>query len=95
MKARILKEAEERLKNRHYTINDDDNPMYKCLNMDNFLLYISVMPKSILSEYRQKRSYINSILSNNEVDRKFVYNKKLFKRKARGCYDINPDIVFM
>jgi len=66
-----------------------------CLNMDDFLLYMTSIPRSLLQDYRKKRAYINSILANNEVDRKFIYNKKLFKRKDRGCYDINPDLVFI
>ncbi len=71
------------------------NYKFDCLKMDDFLYYIGNMPSSILPDYRKKRSYINSILANNEVDRKFIYNKKLFKRKALGCYEVNPNLIFV
>ena len=64
------------------------------LKMDDFLKFIEIMPENILSEYRKKRSYVNSILSNNEIDREFIYNKKLFKRAKRGVYILNPNIKF-
>jgi len=62
------------------------------LSMNDFLTYIDQMPEFVLVDYRRKRSYINSILSNNEVDRDFIYNQKLFKRVERGVYKLNPEL---
>jgi ankyrin repeat protein len=63
--------------------------------MDDFVSFTEEIPNLILPEYRKKRSYINSILANNEVDRIFIYNKFLFKRKGRGSYILNPDLQFI
>ncbi|MEL6719168.1 MAG: hypothetical protein AAFP82_10670, partial [Bacteroidota bacterium] len=60
------------------------------LFMDDFMEFIQEMPESILPEYRRKRQYVNSILSKNEVNREDRYNRKLFIRRSRGCYDILP-----
>ncbi len=49
-------------------------------------------PKSILPDYRKKRTYISSILSKNEVNSNNPYNRKLFKRIRIGVYVVNPDI---
>ncbi|EJF07390.1 hypothetical protein ThvES_00004730 [Thiovulum sp. ES] len=56
------------------------------------MYYIELMPLSVLPEYRQQRTYVNSVLSKNEINGKSPYNKKLFVRKRRGCYILNPEI---
>lgn len=61
-------------------------------SMNDFVQVINLLPDDILPDYRRKRQYINSILANNEIDRDFVYNKKLFKRTGRGCYKVNPEL---
>lgn len=61
-------------------------------SMDDVMEMCSRFPTTILPEYRQKRQYINSILSKNEIDRADPYNKKLFLRIARGVYVVNPDL---
>ncbi|MEM1124768.1 MAG: ankyrin repeat domain-containing protein, partial [Bacteroidota bacterium] len=63
----------------------------RCLLMDDFMEIIEEMPPAILPDYRRKRQYVNSILSKNEVSRKDPYNKKLFIRRSRGCYDLLPE----
>ncbi|MEN0045856.1 MAG: ankyrin repeat domain-containing protein [Bacteroidota bacterium] len=60
------------------------------LFMDDFMEFIKEMPESILPDYRRKRQYVNSVLSKHEVDRDDRYNRKLFIRRSRGCYDILP-----
>jgi superfamily I DNA/RNA helicase len=65
---------------------------WKCFNMDDFMYYIEHMPLSVLPEYRKQRTYVNSVLSKNEINGKSPYNKKLFVRKKRGCYILNPEI---
>ena len=68
-------------------------PEYNCLKIDEFMEFIEKMPEYILPEYRRRRSYVNSILANNEINRDFIYNKKLFKRIVRGGYIFNPDLM--
>ena len=50
-------------------------------------------PESVVPARRKKRTYISSILSKNEVYRQGPYNRKLFLRKSRGQYLINPDLA--
>jgi hypothetical protein len=52
-----------------------------------------MMPDSILKPERNKRSHLSSVLSRNEVDRDYPYNRKLFKRIAHGWYQINPRLA--
>ena len=75
---------------RMFSGSDDD-----CLNMNDFMHYITNMPSSILPDYRRKRQYVNSILAKNEIDSNNPYNKKLFIRRVRGCYDLNPYLRFL
>jgi hypothetical protein len=64
----------------------------KEFSISDFVEYCELMPETVIAEFRKKRSYINSILANNEVDRNFIYNKKLFKRFSTGVYGLNPDL---
>ncbi|MEN0004007.1 MAG: UvrD-helicase domain-containing protein [Bacteroidota bacterium] len=68
----------------------DDFVSKRCLLMDDFMQIIEEMPSSLLPDYRRKRQYVNSILSKNEVERDDPYNRKLFVRRSRGCYDVLP-----
>ena len=47
---------------------------------------------SIWQGYRKKRQYLSSLLSRNEVNSKYIPNRKLFVRHRRGYYQINPNI---
>lgn len=62
----------------------------RCLLMDDFMEIINEMPTTVLADYRKKRQYVNSILAKNEVERNDPYNRKLFIRRSRGCYDLLP-----
>ena len=73
-------------------ISSDDPPALQGLRMDDFMDYIEWMPDAILPPYRRKRQYVNSILSKNEIDRKDKYNRQLFKRKSRGCYNFFEEL---
>ena len=73
---------------RNEIIPPDDPPALQGLQMDDFMDYIELMPNSILPPYRKKRQYVNSILAKNEIDRDDPYNKFLFRRKSRGCYNL-------
>ncbi len=57
-----------------------------------FVEVLSHFPESVLPERRQKRAYISSILSKNEVNREGPYNRKLFRRLKQGHYIINPQL---
>ena len=48
------------------------------------------MPPHIVRPERKKRPHISSVLSRNEVDRDYAYNRRLFKRISRGYYQLNP-----
>lgn len=63
------------------------------LRMDDFMNFIDRMPEGVLPTYRRKRQYVNSILSKNEVDREDKYNRRLFRRKSRGCYNVYEDLT--
>ena len=70
-------------------ISPNDPPTLQGLKMDDFMDYIELMPDEVLAPYRRKRQYVNSILSKNEIDREDKYNRKLFERKSRGCYNLD------
>jgi len=62
-------------------------------NMSEMEALVALMPDEILPPYRKNRSYINSILSANEVDRAINTNcKMVFRRVKRGIYILNPDM---
>lgn len=48
------------------------------------------LPTSVLRPERNKRAHLSNVLSRNEVDRDYAYNRKLFYRVARGYYQFNP-----
>ncbi len=50
------------------------------------------LPESVLSKRRKRQTYISSVLSSNEVNRDYKYNRKLFVRIQRGHYVINPNL---
>jgi hypothetical protein len=76
-------------------IAPNDPPSLKGLRMDDFMEYIELMPEAILPAYRRKRQYVNSILAKNEVDRDDQYNRHLFRRKSRGCYNLYEDLSLL
>lgn len=48
------------------------------------------LPESILRAARNKRQHLSHVLSRNEVERDYAYNRALFKRIAHGWYQFNP-----
>jgi len=55
----------------------------------------ALFPDEVLPSYRKNRSYINSIMAQNEISKKDTpYCKEAFVRVGRGKYMLNPDIVF-
>lgn len=51
------------------------------------------LPTSIVSSARRKRSAISGVLSRNEVDRDYAYNRALFSRLSHGGYQLNPKLA--
>jgi hypothetical protein len=50
------------------------------------------LPESVLRAARNKRQHLSHVLSRNEVDRDYAYNRALFKRAAHGWYQFNPTL---
>ena len=48
------------------------------------------LPQHIAKPERNKRQHISSVLSRNEADRDYAYNRRLFKRLNQGWYQFNP-----
>ncbi len=53
---------------------------------------VESLPGSVIPDYRKKRTYISGLLSKNELDSANPYGKKLFARKNRGHYILNPGL---
>jgi hypothetical protein len=48
------------------------------------------LPAGVVRPERKKRQFVTGVLSRNEVERDYAYNRKLFKRTAQGWYQFNP-----
>ena len=42
---------------------------------------------------RNKRQHLSHVLSRNEVDRDYAYNRRLFVRVGHGWYQFNPALA--
>ncbi len=50
------------------------------------------LPTNVLKPERNKRAHLSNVLSRNEVDRDYAYNRRLFWRFKQGWYQFNPDL---
>jgi hypothetical protein len=50
------------------------------------------LPENIVHSARNKRQHLSHVLSRNEVERNYSYNRALFKRVAHGWYQFNPTL---
>ncbi len=50
------------------------------------------MPANVVKPERNKRQHLSGILSRNEVERDYAYNRALFVRIAQGWYQFNPHL---
>jgi hypothetical protein len=50
------------------------------------------LPANVLKPARNTRQHLSNVLSRNEVDRDYAYNRRLFKRMAQGWYQLNPGL---
>lgn len=48
------------------------------------------LPAAVVRPERAKRSHLSNVLSRNEVDRDYAYNRRLFRRITQGWYQFNP-----
>ena len=48
------------------------------------------LPAHIVAPGHKQRSYLSGLLSRNEVERDYAYNRRLFVRIAQGWYQFNP-----
>ena len=68
----------------------DGYSMFDGLATDDFLMYAESFPEDVLTEQRKRRAYVSSVLSRNEVDRDYAYNRRIFLRMRQGHYILNP-----
>jgi len=50
------------------------------------------LPANVVRPERNKRAHLSSVLSRNEVERDYAYNRALFVRVAQGWYQFNPKL---
>jgi hypothetical protein len=67
----------------------------KAVSMDDLETSFAKYPDTILPAHRKKRSYINSILAKNEVEKEDDQTKRLFLRLNRGYYVLNPEMEIL
>ena len=51
------------------------------------------LPANVVKPERNKRTHLSGVLSRNEVDRDYAYNRALFTRVAQGWYQFNPKLL--
>jgi len=51
------------------------------------------LPANVVRPERNKRQHLSSVLSRNEVNRDYAYNRALFKRVTQGWYQFNPALA--
>lgn len=55
-----------------------------------FVEAVQAFPENVWWAERKKRAYLSSVLSRNEINRDYAYNRYLFARMAHGYYVLNP-----
>jgi hypothetical protein len=51
------------------------------------------LPANVVRPERNKRQHLSGVLSRNEVDRDYAYNRALFMRVSQGWYQFNPKLL--
>ncbi|MBM3270818.1 MAG: AAA family ATPase [Candidatus Sericytochromatia bacterium] len=57
---------------------------------DTLLRAYEFVPRSVLRDQRRHRAFLSAVLSRNEKDRDYAYNRQLFIRLRQGWYQFNP-----
>jgi hypothetical protein len=72
----------------------DRNPELKfgAFDMKDMEQFAAMIPDEVLPPYRKKRSYINSVMAMNEIEKDSPYCKSTFVRIERGWYVLNQQI---
>ncbi len=68
-------------------------PYLPAANTDTFMRAYAYVPLFVLSEQRRKRAFLSAVLSRNEMDRDYAYNRRLFLRLSQGWYQFNPQLA--
>jgi len=63
--------------------------------IDDIINNIQHFSEAVIPQYRKRREYLLSLLAKHEVDSNNPYNKKIFKRIARGSYLLNPGLQIL
>lgn len=53
---------------------------------------VAPFPENVLRADRKRRAYLSGVLSRNEVNRDYAYNRRLFARVTQGYYVLNPKL---
>jgi hypothetical protein len=64
-----------------------------CIQSTTILEAWAHLPAHVVRSERNKRTHISAVLSRNEVDRDYAYNRRLFKRHVQGLYQFNPRLA--
>jgi hypothetical protein len=51
------------------------------------------LPANCVRPERNRRQHLSAVLSRNEVNRAYAYNRSLFKRVLQGWYQFNPALA--
>ncbi|MDD2943655.1 MAG: ankyrin repeat domain-containing protein [bacterium] len=51
------------------------------------------LPANVVRPERNKRQHLSAVLSRNEIDRDYAYNRSLFLRVGTGRYQFNPKLA--
>ena len=51
------------------------------------------LPANVVRPERNRRQHLSGVLSRNEVERDYAYNRPLFMRVAQGWYQFNPKLA--
>ncbi|MDA8094337.1 MAG: hypothetical protein M0T84_10580 [Betaproteobacteria bacterium] len=51
------------------------------------------LPANVVRPDRNRRAHLSNVLSRNEVERAYAYNRALFRRLAHGLYQLNPKLL--
>ena len=51
------------------------------------------LPANVVRPERNKRQHLSGVLSRNEVERDYAYNRALFMRVSQGWYQFNPKLL--